>query len=126
MNKMSKRLLRTVVPMLLLLTFAEVALADDPVFPPSSCKIDRAKLEAAVERYRRGEDPSVFLYKSYFMFCNSTRPLLKKYIALAHLRSAWAKPGTELDIEITVEHRRKRAAARVVKKPFFDPARKKA
>ena len=52
-------------------------------------------------------------------------PLLKKYIALAHLRSQWAKPGTELDIEITVEHRRKRAAARVVKKPFFDPARKK-
>ena len=52
-------------------------------------------------------------------------PLLKKYIALAHLRSPWAKPGTELDIEITVEHRRKRAAARVVKKPFFDPERKK-
>jgi aminomethyltransferase len=52
-------------------------------------------------------------------------PLLKKYIALAHLRSQWAKPGAELDIEITVEHRRKRAAARVVKKPFFDPERKK-
>jgi aminomethyltransferase len=53
-------------------------------------------------------------------------PLLKKYIALAHLRSRWAAPGTELDIEITVEHRRKRATARVVKKPFFDPERKKA
>jgi aminomethyltransferase len=53
-------------------------------------------------------------------------PLLKKYIALAHLRSAWAKPGTPLDIEITVEHRRKRAAARVVEKPFFDPERKRA
>src|SRR5687767_7442715 len=53
-------------------------------------------------------------------------PLLKKYIALAHLRSPWTKPGTPLDIEITVEHRRKRAAARVVKKPFFDPERKRA
>lgn len=53
-------------------------------------------------------------------------PLLKKYIALAHLRSAWAAPGTPLDMEITVEHRRKRAAARVVKKPFFDPERKRA
>jgi len=52
-------------------------------------------------------------------------PVLKKYVALAHLRSKWAKPGTELDIEITVEHRRRRAAARVVKKPFFDPDRKK-
>jgi aminomethyltransferase len=53
-------------------------------------------------------------------------PLLKKYIALAHLRSQWATLGTELDIEITVEHRRRRTAARVVKKPFFDPERKKA
>jgi len=53
-------------------------------------------------------------------------PLLKKYIALAHLHSSWAAPGTALEIEITVEHRRKRAAARVVKKPFFDPDRKRA
>ena len=53
-------------------------------------------------------------------------PLLKKYIALAHLRAPWAKPGTQLDMEITVEHRRRRAAARVVKKPFFDPERKRA
>ena len=52
-------------------------------------------------------------------------PLLKKYVALAHLRSHFAEPGTQLDIEITVEHRRKRATARVVKKPFFDPERKR-
>ncbi len=53
-------------------------------------------------------------------------PLLKKYIALAHLHAAHAVPGTQLEIEITVEHRRKRANARVVKKPFFDPERKRA
>ena len=53
-------------------------------------------------------------------------PLLKQYIALAHLRSRWAAPGTALEMEVTVEHRRKRAAARVVKKPFFDPERKRA
>jgi aminomethyltransferase len=53
-------------------------------------------------------------------------PLLKRYIALAHLRAPWGKPGTQLDIEITVEHKRKRAAAQVVKKPFFDPERKRA
>jgi aminomethyltransferase len=52
-------------------------------------------------------------------------PLLKKYIALAHLQSKWASLGKRLEIEITVEHRRKRAAARVVKKPFFDPERKR-
>lgn len=53
-------------------------------------------------------------------------PLLKKYIALAHLRAPWSAPGTALQMEITVEHHRKRAAVRVVKKPFFDPERKRA
>jgi aminomethyltransferase len=53
-------------------------------------------------------------------------PLLKKYIALAHLRSHWAEPGTEIEMEVTVEHQRKRAAGRVVKKPFFNPERKRA
>ena len=53
-------------------------------------------------------------------------PLLKKYIALAHVQAHSAKPGTRLEMEVTVEHRRKRADARVVKKPFFDPERKRA
>ena len=53
-------------------------------------------------------------------------PLLKKYLALAHLGSAHAEPGTEVEIEVTVEHRRKRAAATVTKTPFFDPERKRA
>ena len=53
-------------------------------------------------------------------------PLLKKYIALAHVRSPYAAPDAPLEMEITVEHRRKRAAARVAKTPFFDPERKRA
>ena len=53
-------------------------------------------------------------------------PLLKKYLALAHVRAAWARPGTPLFMEVTVEHRRKQAAARVVKTPFFNPERKRA
>jgi aminomethyltransferase len=53
-------------------------------------------------------------------------PLLKKYIVLAHVRARWAHSGTPLDMEITVQHQRKRAPARVVKKPFFDPERKRA
>ncbi len=53
-------------------------------------------------------------------------PLLKKYIALAHVPSRWSKPGTRLEMEVTVEHQRKRAVAKVVKKPFFDPERKRA
>jgi len=53
-------------------------------------------------------------------------PLLKKYLALAHIQSPHYRIGNRLELEITVEHRRKRADARVVKLPFFDPARKKA
>ncbi len=53
-------------------------------------------------------------------------PLLKAYIALAHVQTRWAAEGTALEMEVTVDHRRKRAAARVAKKPFFDPARKRA
>ncbi len=53
-------------------------------------------------------------------------PILKRYIALGPVESAYAGPGSELRMEVTVEHRRKRADARVVKTPFFDPARKRA
>jgi aminomethyltransferase len=49
-------------------------------------------------------------------------PLLKRYIALAHLQG---NPGG-LEIEFTIEHKRRRANASVVKKPFFDPERKRA
>ena len=53
-------------------------------------------------------------------------PILKKYIALAHLHSGQARPGTNLEMEITVEHHRKRAAATVAETPFFNPDRKRA
>jgi aminomethyltransferase len=53
-------------------------------------------------------------------------PLLKKSLALAHVQAAHAALGTEVAIEVTVEHRRKRAAARVVPTPFFNPERKRA
>lgn len=53
-------------------------------------------------------------------------PLLKKSLALAHLRAPHFAPGTQVELEITVEHRRERAIAAVRKLPFFDPERKKA
>ncbi len=52
-------------------------------------------------------------------------PLLKKYIALAHVPTRYAQPGTSLTMEVTVEHRRRQAAARVAKLPFFEPERKR-
>ncbi len=53
-------------------------------------------------------------------------PLLKKYLALAHLRAPHFAPDTNVEIEVTVEHQRRRANAWVRKLPFFDPPRKKA
>ncbi|MCW5876377.1 MAG: aminomethyltransferase family protein [Anaerolineales bacterium] len=53
-------------------------------------------------------------------------PILKTYIALATLDSQYAQPGSDVEIEITVEYVRGRAGAKVVKPPFYDPPHKKA
>ena len=53
-------------------------------------------------------------------------PALKRYLGLAHLESAHAGIGTHLEIEVTVEHRRRRAQATVARTPFFDPVRKRS
>jgi len=53
-------------------------------------------------------------------------PLLKKYLALAHLRAPHFAPNTAVKLEVTVEHHRKQADAIVRKLPFFDPERKRA
>jgi aminomethyltransferase len=53
-------------------------------------------------------------------------PLLKKQLALAHLERPHFAAGQNVEIEITVEHRRMRAAATVRELPFFEPERKKA
>ena len=52
-------------------------------------------------------------------------PVLKKYIALAHLQRPHFEPGSAVTMEITVEHHRKQAPAKVVSLPFYDPAWKK-
>ncbi len=48
-------------------------------------------------------------------------PLLKKYIALAHLQKPYYEVGTNVRMEITVEHHRQHAPAKVVKLPFYEP-----
>ncbi|NCF29925.1 MAG: aminomethyl transferase family protein [Gammaproteobacteria bacterium] len=52
--------------------------------------------------------------------------ILKDNLALATVKSAYAKPGTILQIEVTVEFERRRVPAVVTKTPFYDPPRKKA
>lgn len=53
-------------------------------------------------------------------------PALKKLIALATLKRDFAKPGSVLEMEMTVEAVRHRVKATVVKTPFFNPKRKTA
>jgi aminomethyltransferase len=53
-------------------------------------------------------------------------PTLKKQIALASVRAEHEAPGTRLEMEWTVEARRRRVPAIVVDLPFFDPPRKRA
>jgi len=52
-------------------------------------------------------------------------PLLKKYIALAHLQRPYYAAGTSVRLEVTVEHHRQHAPAKVVKLPFYEPEWKK-
>ncbi len=51
-------------------------------------------------------------------------PLLKKLIALASVDTEHSKIDTKLQMEITIEAMRQRVTGRVVKLPFFNPARK--
>lgn len=53
-------------------------------------------------------------------------PILKQYLALAHVDTTHADPGCPVEMEINVEHRPRRAQARVIAKPAFDPERKRS
>ena len=53
-------------------------------------------------------------------------PVLKKMIALATVKGAHAKPGTQIEVEITVEAVRHRVPAKVTKTPFYNPKQKTA
>jgi aminomethyltransferase len=51
----------------------------------------------------------------------SWSPLLKKNLALAHVRPEFAKLGTTLQFEVTVEHERHCVTSTVVDRPFYAP-----
>jgi aminomethyltransferase len=53
-------------------------------------------------------------------------PMLKKNMALASVKTGYAKAGNILKFEITVEYQRKLVRATVVELPYFNPKRKKA
>jgi aminomethyltransferase len=84
--------------------------------PPSVSPIAS---RVAVPVYRNGEQVGKATSSTW-------SPTLKKFIALATIQRAYTKPGTKLEIEITVEAVRHRVRAVVVKTPFFNPKRKTA
>jgi len=51
-------------------------------------------------------------------------PVLKKMIALCSVETDHAQLGRKLQMEITIEAVRQRVTAKIVKMPFFNPARK--
>ena len=51
-------------------------------------------------------------------------PMLKKYIAIARVKPQFARPGTQVNMEVTIDAQRKQAQATIVKMPFFNPDRK--
>jgi glycine cleavage system T protein (aminomethyltransferase) len=53
-------------------------------------------------------------------------PLLKKMIAMATLKRDFVRPGTKIEVEITVEAVRHRVGAKVAKTPFYNPKHKTA
>jgi len=73
---------------------------------------------------------AVPVYRGGFQIGKATSttwsPTLKKLIGLASLNSEHAAPGTELQIELTVEATRHKARATVTELPFFNPPRKTA
>jgi len=56
----------------------------------------------------------------------SWSPILKKLIALASVESEYSKPGTKLQMEITIEAIRLKTNVTVTTLPFFNPSRKTA
>jgi aminomethyltransferase len=52
-------------------------------------------------------------------------PILKQYIGIGTILTPYARMGDQVDVEVTVEYKRKLCPATIVPTPFFDPARKK-
>ena len=89
---------------------------DEAGLPPA---LPAAASRAAVPVYKNGNQIGKATSTTW-------SPALKKLIALATLKRDFAKPGTILEMEMTVEAVRHRVQATVVKTPFFNPKRKTA
>src|SRR6266446_610087 len=100
-------------------------------------EVDWTDVEALYERYgltpaapTQASRVAVPLYSEEKHIGKATTtswsPILKKLIALASVESEYSKPGTKLQMEITIEAIRLRTSVTVTTLPFFNPARKTA
>jgi aminomethyltransferase len=79
--------------------------------------------ESTMSVYRRGTTEWDYAgYASSF----TTSSLLRTPLAIAKLPFDLAKPGSEVDLEVTVVRRPQNVLARVARMPFYNPARKSA
>jgi aminomethyltransferase len=70
---------------------------------------------------RDGEGSQVG-YTTSLMFS----PVLQRHIGIARVRPDLAAPGTEVHLELALQHRTTTVAARTARLPLFDPARRTA
>jgi aminomethyltransferase len=61
-------------------------------------------------------------YTTSFMYS----PMLQRHIAMARVRPDLAKPGSKVNLEVTINHRYHTVAAEVARPPLFNPPRKTA
>ncbi|MGA2696595.1 MAG: aminomethyltransferase family protein [Terriglobales bacterium] len=100
-------------------------------------EIDWIEVEASYEKY--GLTPAAPAQASRVpvpVYCGEKQvgkattttwsPVLKKMIALASIETDHAELGAKVQMEITIEAIRHKVTARIVKMPFFNPARKTA
>jgi aminomethyltransferase len=53
-------------------------------------------------------------------------PVLQRHIGIARLQPEFAVPGTEVAVEVTIDHAHQRVRAQVARLPLFNPERKTA
>ncbi len=73
---------------------------------------------AAVPIYKNGRQVGQATSRTF-------SPVLKKYIGIGTLLADYARPGAQVQVEVTVEYSREKVEATIVDTPFFDPARKR-
>ena len=80
-------------------------------------------VEYAMTLYQGTKEANSWIgHTTSFMFS----PILKKHIALARVKPEFSALGTELLLELTINHKPRLVKAKVVKMPFFNPPRKTA